>query len=341
MHFEIPWRDSGRSTRPMPSFRLPTALLALLSLAVSPNVLAVPSSEAATVKPGKVIDMASVKSQFKKHSRVVIAGYQASFVTHNKATAHAMNLLGSGTAKASIETFLGNVDQALMKQIADEAYATFVQKMQEAGVEVVPWETVKASKAYAQLETHPQQKAYTVKFQGATYAVVPAAEFPLWFNKYDGLAGGKGSSKNIKVMGDLSKELDASVIQPSLAVDFAYLDSSGGKFSKRASVEAQNGMLIVPAASVFWGSVPGGLTYAKFTDGFWAEGATGQWTKAGASNNAALVKGLLGLGIDIGPASSKKAIVLAADPVVFKQKTLELLAGAAEVYKRGVQEVRR
>jgi hypothetical protein len=326
----------------MPSPQLPVLLLALLSLTMPAALRAVPTSEATTVKPGKVLDMASVKSQFKKHARVVIAGYQVSFVTHNKATAHAMNLLGSGTAKASIETFLGNVDEALMKQIADEAYATFVQKLQEAGVEVVPWETVKASKAYAKLEAHPQQRAYTVKFQGATYAVIPAAEFPLWFNSFDGLAGGKGGKKNHGIMNDLARELNAVVLQPSLAVDFAYLDTSGGKFSKRASVEAQNGMLIVPAASVFWGAAgDGGLTYPKFVDGFWAEGATGKWTKAGASNNAALVKGLLGLGIDIGPASSKKAIVLDADPVVFKEKTLELLAGAAEVYKRGIQEVRR
>lgn len=306
-----------------------------------PPARAVPTSEASSVKPGKVIDLAMVKPLFKKNTRVAIAGYQVSFVTHNKATAHAMNLLGSGTAKASIETFLGNVDAALMQQIVDEAYAAFVKKLEESGVEVVPLKVVQASRAFAALERHPQQKGYTVKFQGATYAVIPASGLPLWFNNFDGLAGGQGSSKNIKVMGDLAQELGAAVIQPSLAVDFAYLDTSGGKFAKRASVEAQNGMLIVPAASVFWGSVPGGLVYAKFTDGFWAEGATGKWTKAGASNNAALVKGLAGLGIDIGPASSKKAIVLDADPAVFKAKTLELLTGAAEVYKRAIQEVRR
>lgn len=325
----------------MTSPRLPFLLLAVLSLTLPVTVRAVSTAEAATVNPGKVIDMAVVKNQFKKNSRVAIAGYQVSFVTHNKATAHAMNALGSGTAKASIETFLGNVDEALMKQIANEAYLTFVQKLKEAGIEVVPWETVKASKAYAQLELHPQQKGYSVKFQGADYAVIPAADFPLWFNNYDGLAGGKGGRKNHVVMNDLGRELDALVIQPSLAVDFAYLDTSGGKFAKRASVEALNGMLIVPAASVFWAGQGGGLSYAKFVDGFWAEGATGTWTKAGASNNAALVKGLLGLGIDIGPASSKKAIVLDADPVIFKQKTLEVLAGAAEVYKRGIQAVRR
>lgn len=319
------------------------ACLAFTTLLIvnPPGARAVPTSEATTVKPGKAIDLSQVKPVFKQQRRVVIAGYQLAFVTHNKATAHAMNLLGSGTAKASIETFLGNVDAALMKQIADEAYPAFVKKLQEAGLEVVPWETVKASRAYAELERHAQQRGYTVKFQGATYALVTAGEFPLWFNNFDGLAGGKGSKKNIKVMADLAKELDAAVIQPSLAVDFAYLDTSGGKFSKRASVEAQNGMLIVPAASVFWASMAGGLSYTKFTDGFWAEGPTGNWTKAGASNNAALVKGLAGLGIDIGPASSKKAIVLDANPAVFKAKTLELLEGAGELFKRGIQEVRR
>lgn len=322
-------------------FRLPALLLALLGAILPAPLLAVPASEATTVNPGKVIDMAVVKNQFKKNSRVAIAGFQVSFVTHNKATAHAMNALGSGTAKASIETFLGNVDQALMQQITDEAYVIFVQKLKEAGIEVVPWETIKAAKAFGQLEVFPQQKAYTVPFQGATYAVFPAAGFPLWFNSFDGLAGGKGGKKNHVVMNDLGRELNALVIQPSLAVDFAYLDKSGGKFSKKASVEALNGMLIVPAASVFWAGQGGGLSYAKFVDGFWADGATGTWTKAGSSNNAALVKGLTGLGIDIGPASSKKAIVLDADPVVFKQKTLELLGAAAEVYKRGIQEVRR
>ncbi|WP_438481744.1 hypothetical protein [Oleiharenicola lentus] len=319
------------------------ACLALVTLALvnAPLAHAVPTSEATTVKPGKAIDLTQVKPLFKQRNRVAIAGYQVAFVTHNKATAHAMNILGSGTAKASIETFLGNVDAALMKQIADEAYVTFVQKLQEAGLEVVPWETVKTAKAYAQLERHPKQTGYTVNFQGADYALVAAGDFPLWFNSFDGLSGGKGSKKNIKVMWELEKELNAVILQPSLAVDFAYLDTSGGKFSKKASVEAQNGMLIVPAASVFWGSLGGGLSYTKFTDGFWAEGATGNWTKAGDSNNAALVKGLAGLGIDIGPASSKKAIVLDANPAVFKAKTLELLAGAGEVFKRGIQEVRR
>jgi hypothetical protein len=141
-------------------------------------------------------------------------------------------------------------------------------------------------------------------------------------------------------MAALSKELDAAVIHPSIAVDFAYMETSGGKFSRNASVEAGNGMFVVPPASVFWGSTET-ITYTKFVDGFWAEGPTGKWADAKSANNAALVKGLAGLGIDVGPVSKKKAIVLEADRAVFKERTLHLLAGSSEAYKRGIQAVRK
>jgi hypothetical protein len=326
----------------IPHLRAATRALVVFLTATS-AALAGPAHEAATVAPNKVLDVSMIKPLFKSTNRVAIAGYQLAFVTRNKATAHASGLLSGGSgAKASLEAFLGNVDYALMKSIADEAYAGFVKKLQEGGFEVVPMETVRASKAFAQIETTPTSptNAYKVQFQGAHYVLVPAADFPLWFNNYDGLAGGKGSRKNVKAMADLSKELNAAVLQPSIAIDFAYMEKSGGSLARRASVEAQNGMLVVPAASVFWGSTDG-LTYTKFVDGFWGEGGTGKWMPAGNANNAALVKGLSGLGIDIGPVSSKKAIVLEADPVAFKTKTLELLEGTSEVFKRGALSVKK
>lgn len=315
---------------------------ALASVAAAAATFAVPVSEVGTVRPNKIIDVSTMKGLFAKKNRVAIAGYQVAFVTRNKASAHAAGLLSGGSgARASLETFLGNVDYATMQAIADEAYAGFVKKMTEAGVEVVPLEKVKAAKAFQSLETRAtsEQQAYTVQFQGAHYIIVPASGLPLWFNQYDGLAGGKAGRGNVKAMAELSKELDAAVLHPSIAVDFAYLDKSGGSFARRASVEAQNGMLVVPAASVFWGSTEG-LTYTKFVDGFWAEGATGKWVNAEEANNRALVKGLMSAGIDIGPVRSKKAIVLEADPAVFKAKTVELLNGTSEAYKRAVMELR-
>lgn len=324
---------------------LRTATVALLSasLLLPSAALAVPASEAATVKPGKVIDTNSIKMLFKKKDKAVIAGYQVAFVTRNKATAHAMNLMGQGTAKASLETFLGNVDYAQMQAIVDAARATFEQKLRESGVEVISSERLAASKAYQSLEVTPASaaKPYKVEFQGAHYIVVPATGTPLWFNKYDGLgAAGNQSKQNIKLMAEMSKELDAVVLAPSFAVDFSYMETSGGKFAQKAGVSAQNGMLIVPPATVFWGSTEA-LVYPKFVDGFWAEGGTGTFVSAAEANNAALVSGLAGMGIDIGPVTSKKALVLQADPQLFHTKTVELLDGAAELLKRAIQDVRK
>lgn len=309
------------------------------ALLVPALAAAIPVSEAGTAKPGKVIDMAAIKPLFKKKSRAVIAGYQVSFVTHNKASAYAG---GGGGARSTMETFLGNVDYALMQEITDAAYATYVKKLQEAGIEVVPMDKVQASANFQALETTPGSAStpYKVNFQGAGLVVVPATGLPLWFNQYDGLnaAGNKGK-KNLKAMAALAKEFDAAVLQPSMSVDFSYLDTSGGMLARKANVEAGNAMYMTPA-TVFWGTTDGGLSFAKFPGGLWSTEPTGKFVKADSDSNLALVKGLGYMGIDIGAVRTKKAIVLEADPVVFKAKTIELLEGASEVYKRAVQDIR-
>lgn len=323
------------------SFR--SLLLGSLACVVglAPAAFAITAADCYKADPGNVIDLYGIK-KITKPVRLAIAGYQVSFIVRNKATAHAMNVLGSGTAKSSMETFLGNVDYALMQAIADAAYADFVEQMKATGHQVLSAEEVKGAKAYAKLTKVPVSaaNAHTVKLQNMHLIVVPATGQELWFNKFDGLSGGKGGD-NVRVMGELEKELQAIVLQPSIAIDFAYLDAAGGKFARKASVEAQNGMLLVPAATVYWSTAGGGLVYTKFKDGVWVDGPTGKWTTAKSDNNASLVKGLAGLGIDIGPVSGKKAIVLEAEPEAFKAKSIEVLKAAHHLYRRGLENARK
>lgn len=56
--------------------------------------------------------------------------------------------------------------------------------------------------------------------------------------------------------------------------------------------------------------------------------------KAEEANNRALVKGLAGLGVDIGPVSTKKAIVLEVEHPVLEEKTCEPLTRR---HQRGVR----
>jgi hypothetical protein len=314
--------------------------LALVACLV-PSSFAITAEDCYTANPAKIIDTYGIK-KITKPVRLAIAGYQVSFVVRNKSTAHATNILGSGTAKSSMETFLGNVDYALMQQIADAAYADFVEQMKATGHQVLTLEEVKAAKAYAKLEkvSVSATTPHRAKLQNMHLIVVPATGLELWFNKFDGLSSGKGGD-NVRVLAELEKELQAVVLQPSIALDFAYLEASGGKFARKASVEAQNGMLLVPAATVYWSTAGGGLVYTKFQDGVWVDGPTGKWSKAKSDNNAALVKGLAGLGIDIGPVSSKKAIVLDADPEAFKVKSIDVLKAAHNLYRRGLENARK
>jgi hypothetical protein len=315
------------------------SLALILSLASS--AFAITAEDCYNANPAKVIDVSGIK-KIKKPVRLAIAGYQVSFVVRNKATAHAMNALGSGTAKSSMETFLGNVDYALMQEIADAAYADFVEQMKATGHQVLSEEEVKGAKAYAKLTKVPVSATspHYTKMQNMHIIVVPASGLPLWFNKFDGLSANKGAN-NVRTMGELEKELQAVVIQPSITLDFAYLDAAGGKFARKASVEAQNGMLLVPAATVYWSTGGGGLVFTKFQDGVWVDGPTGKWSTAKSDNNASLVKGLAGLGVDIGPVSGKKAIVLEADPAAFKTKSLEVLKAAHNLYRRGLENARK
>jgi hypothetical protein len=312
-----------------------------LALGFAPSAYAITAADCYTASPGKVIDLYGIK-KINKPVRLAIAGYQVSFVVRNKATAHAMNVLGRGTAKSSMETFLGNVDYALMQQITDAAYADFVEQMKATGHQVLSDEEVKGAKAYAKLAKVPVSatNAHYTKMQNMHIIVVPATGVPLWFNKFDGLSANKGAD-NVQTMGELEKELNAVVLQPSICLDFAYLDAAGGKFARKASVEAQNGMLLVPAATVYWSTGGGGLVYTKFQDGVWVDGPTGKWTNAKSENNASLVKGLAGLGIDIGPVSGKKAIVLEAEPEAFKAKSIEVLKAAHNLYRRGLTDARK
>ncbi|MCC2675856.1 MAG: hypothetical protein K0R58_2803, partial [Ramlibacter sp.] len=153
-------------------------------------------------------------------------------------------------------------------------------------------------------------------------------------------ANGNKGKKNLKHMAALAKEFDAAVLQPSMVVDFSWLDTSGGQLARKANVEAGTSPYMVAAATVFWGTTDGGLAYAKFPGGLWSTTSTGKFTEASNDSNYLLVKGLGYMGVDIGAVRSKKAVVLEADPAVFKGAVVELLGGASEIYKRAIQDIR-
>ncbi|HEY0140476.1 MAG TPA: hypothetical protein VGF48_06240 [Thermoanaerobaculia bacterium] len=326
------------------------ALLAVSLLA--PQLHAISAKEAATTEVKKLVqDMKPFKG-VKAAQRVAIPTYRVLFVTRNKVTARAEDWLGgvgggsSSGAKASMEVMLGNMDYAALQAIVDAAYADFVAQIKATGVEVVPFETVKASAAYQTLKINGGNaaKPYTKVLPGGqTHVVILSpTEIPLWFTNWDGGITDQGMSQaNIKALGNLSKELNAALLYPTMMVDFAALSGSGGKFARRAEVGAQKAVFIHPVGTLFWTQDHRGAAFSRITDGIGAEGDPGAFISGGESNNSGLVKGLQDIGIDIGPAKSKKNLVLEANPAEFSKMALEALGAVNDLYKRALVEAKK
>lgn len=300
-----------------------------------------------------LIELKPFKS-LKGAQKIAVPGFRVAFVTRNKVTARSEDWLGgmgggrSSGSKASMEVMLGNVDYALMQSIANEAYATFLTKMKAAGVEVVSTDALKASETFKSLELAPSsaEAPYTKKMPGGQMhvVVVSPTDLPLWFTNWDAGLTDQGRFKqgNTKAILKLSQELDAAIVYPTFLLDFSALSSSGNsKFKRKASVAATANVYVSPFGTLYWTGNNKGLAFARITDGLGADGAPGKFVTNEEASNAGVVGSLLKMGIEIGPAKSKKDLVLHADPAAYKELAVEVLAGASELYKLAIAEVRK
>jgi hypothetical protein len=166
--------------------------------------------------------------------------------------------------------------------------------------------------------------------------VVSPSELPLWFTSWDAGIGDKGTFNqgSTKAILKMSKELDAAVVYPQFLLDFSALSGSGNsKVKRKASVAATATVYVSPFGTMYWSGNEKALAFERLSDGIGVDGAPGKFVTNEEANNSGVVGSLLKLGIEIGPAKSKKDLVLNADPAVFKELAVEALAGASELYK--------
>jgi len=327
--------------------------LALLSCSVTGDVHAILAKDIASAKPKKLVNYAGLKP-FKKATKVAVVGYRVGFVVKNKATARAENILGggfgAGGAKAKMEVTLGNPDFALMQEITEESYKTFLETLKETGLEVIPAETAEAAVAGIKdldITATTLEKPFATKVMKTAQVVAFSPKgLPLWFSACDTVGIGDKNmmqAGNQKRMAKLAKELGAVVVYPTLLVDFADLKSSGNsKFASRASVEATSSVSVSPLATHFFTDDGMGLPQpAALGEAIEAEGDPGELMTIAQANNEGFVKNMNDIGINLGPASAKKDLVLKADPVRYKTQALESLTGAAQLYKLAIQDIRK
>lgn len=278
--------------------------------------------------------------------RVAVAGYRVAFVVRNSASAYA----GSGVANIGqstgynrtitqaqnkkIEVGLLNVNLQLMQAITDQLYADFIERLKAAGKTVVPPEDLLKAAAFAKLErtVAPANEAYTISPTGDArhYQVFAPTGLPLYFIAGESL-GDKGpfSQTNNKVLGEISKEINAVLLIPQVVVDFAEVESSGrSNFRSNAHVDAKPGIALVPMHTIVWAAhannpiitemgsrrlekvvaFPGDYATVKQVDNF---------NTAGLANSLTMATGLQG----VQHFSEKRAYV--ADPGRFSEFVLK------------------
>jgi hypothetical protein len=324
-------------------------LLVLLSLTV--QSFAIAPSDIATADIRKLVDVKSIRGA-KGAKRVAVPGYRVIFTTRSKVTARAEDWLGSvgggrsSGAKASMEVVLGNVEFSTLQAITDAAYNDFLDELKAGGMEVVPLESITASPSFAKMKMtgSTAEKPYTKKSRdkNTSYVVVSPSAIPLWFTNWDGDVSDQGMGQtNIRAITSLAKELDALVLFPIMHVDFASLGSQGGKFARRASVQAKAAIYVNPAYTLFFIANEKGGAFARVNDGIGVEGDPGEFVTADHASNEAFIGSMQNIGIDFGPVKSKKNMVLQTNPANFHSLAFEALTGANEAFRRGVQEAQK
>jgi hypothetical protein len=331
------------------SGRLWLPVLVILSLAFP--AFAISPADIATTDIRKLVDVKQLRAT-KGVKRVAVPGYRVIFTTRSKVVAKAEDWLGgvgggrSSGAKATMEVVLGNVDFATLQKITDAAYADFIEELKATGMEVVTPEAITASPSFAKLKMtgSTAEKPYTKRSRDAKthYLVVSPSSIPLWFTNWDGDISDQGMNQtNTRAILSMAKELDAILLFPIMHVDFASLGGSGGKFARRASVNAKAAIYVNPAYTLFYISNDKGFAFARVTDGIGVEGDPGEFVTADQSSNGAFIEGMQKIGIDFGPVKSKKNMVLQTNRENFESLAVEALTGTNEAFRRGIEAAQK
>ncbi len=241
---------------------------------IAATVLALLASTSALAKDSKPFDPsadpAAQAAAFLKGSklaalagtkRVAIAQFRVEFAVENSGKASSSSSVG-WTSSSSKITLVGVSDE-MRQNIADQLHDQLVQKLTEAGLEVVPHETVAADSNYRSMEKIFRTGQQPVGMQAGKSIFVGAHGTPYYLtndDKHIGLGTALGGFSTVQpqnIEPRMAETLDATVLRVTMAVKFADIKASGGMFHMGSSVKTSEGLAWVPDQTQFLFITPG------------------------------------------------------------------------------------
>jgi len=181
-----------------------------------------------TVEPFQV-PLKTFGARFLKgKTRIYVPSYALMIVRSGTATAYAGGFGSTqNSRRSSIKTGLVGVSEDLATQLAGEAYADLIKRLKDAGYEVITADGLPPDA--------PAPLATPVK--GTTGQPVYA---PPGAPIRPGAPGLATFASNIYAFGKMAETQDATILQPGLAIDYEWLESSGSHaYSATAEVGAR------------------------------------------------------------------------------------------------------
>lgn len=208
-----------------------------------------PSQQAATfLKGNKLTALGGTR-------RVAISQFRVEFMVENSGKASSSS--SAGWTSSSSEITLVGVSDELRQTITDQLHDQLVQKLTEAGVEVVPYDTLSANASYRSMEKIFRRTQEPIGMQAGKSIFVGAHGTPYYLtndDKHIGLGtalGGFSTVQSQNIEPRIAESLDATVLRVTMSVKFADIKASGGMFKLGSSVKTSEALAWVPEQTQF------------------------------------------------------------------------------------------
>ena len=283
--------------------------------------------------------------------KVAVAGFRVAFNTRGQAHASTdsrfLNLGNRDSyttdSRATLIVDLAGVSPETFHAVAKTAYDELIAKLKSSGVEVVPFETLKANANYQAIEKETSPYHRKKKMGGSQeFQIASSPDLPLFFMQGDILLQSAGSAFKISTsrsLNSLSADLDAAIVIPTITLDFAKMSSSGTRkmFKKSSEVGAEAEVAVLPGLSTMMiltskNKYGGDAGAVSLRQGVTVPGAFGEMELTKSRSNAGLVTAFNLLGAKGGTVSKRTEYTINANEPAFQELTSAGSKAAARAF---------
>lgn len=272
----------------------------------------------------------------KGMTRAAVTVFAVEFVTADHISTQTSGFGGFGRSSSSLYYKLLGVGEAEFQALTDALHAEFLKRLQASGVELVPAEQLQAAPLYRKLAAGG--RVAPIKgdtslvlsppglgiFGFARGSVGPAKASAGVFGALAGLSDGFSAVGDITDTVELSRQLNASLIELRLRVNFVELTDHNRGFFGRLANSAKTSGQVLPSIDGVMVGVQGGpwrstmtMTHTLTLDPAAFADVREKATTAGDVAGAVLV-GMIRLASNSKDSSSSKEMEAVADPARFR-----------------------